>query len=440
MASGQEENPPVFKNSCLRRTIKLSYLVGSITTVVVSALLVSYLFAYPFRSNVCNGLSGEGTLSGDTKLVHEGKDFATRCAEQVTARGYKSTNDLVHGELLPPSWAKNVAAQGATPDYRLCQYNTLSKECEEAEPDAAECFSDKDDKGRRKNRWGNDGKCEALKAPEICRQTGFDDALTKDKQEELAIVGANAEVAGVVLLVTLILGILQFLNYHWGWLGCKGIEGVCEAFGKPCGLDIGAIIPGMCVGIKACSICCKHNLKEDANETVGLKLPYEAATIFFSFFVHNVLILVFGQVGIQAKAHIDKNCYEATNVDGCDSADANKPNCVYTGTVEEYIKSLKGSSGNLENALQYFDQRGSLADAAIVFWWINLIAAGIQLASWLVSHGNSADMDLVAIRSSDDLNPFKNIGASEDNAIGIYQKVSQEEIPTRRRVQLRGQF
>jgi hypothetical protein len=53
-------------------------------------------------------------------------------------------------------------------------------------------------------------------------------------------------------------------------------------------------------------------------------------------------------------------------------------------------------------------------------------------------------MEMVAIRSVDDLNPFKNISSNDNNDIGVtgdYSAVpKQEEFPTRRRVQLRGQF
>ena len=53
-------------------------------------------------------------------------------------------------------------------------------------------------------------------------------------------------------------------------------------------------------------------------------------------------------------------------------------------------------------------------------------------------------MEMVAIRSLDDLNPFKNISANDNNEIGApgdYSAVQKaEEFPTRRRVQLRGQF
>lgn len=443
-----EVEKPACQNSCVRRTVKYSYMITSLTTVVVAALFTSYLFAYPFRSNVCNGLSGETTLSGDVDLADHG-GIAARCKNQITARGYKDTNLLVSGGLLPASWAKNVAAAGDPADYELCEWNSATKECLEAEPDDAKCASEKDDDGKRKNRWGDDGECEALKAPEICRQTGFKDASSSEKREELASVGAAAEFSGIILLVTLILGVLQMLNYHWEIIGgLCGANKLCPAFGKPLGLDIGKILCGNCMKFKFCRHCAKPNLPDDdiEDDSPGFMVPHEASTIFLSFTVHNVLIIIFGQVGINAKAHIDDECYGVENKDNCGTA--GNPDCVYQDadgksiSAEDFIKL--GGDGNLGDAKAYYDQRGSIFTVAMIFWWIQLISCGIQVVSFLLSHGNSADMEMVAIRSLDDLNPFKNIGANDNNEIGApgdYSAVSKaEEFPTRRRVQLRGQF
>ena len=289
-----KRNKPACKNCCFRRTVKYSYMIGSLSILISAALFTTYLFAYPFRSNVCNGLVGSGTLSGDKD---EG-NIADRCANQVTARGYKSTTDLVNGGLLPAAWTKKTTTNGVD-SYGLCVYNTQSEKCEESEPDASDCASAVDDKGRRKNRWGDNGKCEALKAPEICRQTGFLSADSADVQKDLAIQGAAAEAAAVVLLVATTLGVLQTLNYHWLVItACcgKSAHKVCGTFGRPCGLDIGFLFCGNCMKLRVCHFCAKGNLPDDDinDESPGFQVPYEAATIFLSFFVHNVLITLFG--------------------------------------------------------------------------------------------------------------------------------------------------
>lgn len=436
------ENKPAIKNGCLRRTVKYSYLVGAISTLVCSLLLASYLFAYPFRSNVCNGLVGDGTLSGDKDEA----GIADRCKNQVTARGYKSTTLLVNGGLLPADWTKKVTAADGTETYEICEWNSNVEECLQAEPDHTDCESEKNADGTRKNKWGDDGKCEALKSPEICRQTGFLKADDAEKRTELANAGAAAEAAAVVLIITGCLAILQTLNYFWPVLfGCcgKSIESLCEVYGRPCGklLKLDEIICGNANSCKCLAFISKRNRVKPNSEFTE---PLEAATICCSFFTHNALILVFGVTGMIAKNSIEDSCYAAKNVDGCKAAPtaaeyaAGTKKCVYDTdkTAKDFIEALTGTN-NDSNAKAYLENRNRLYDVAIVFWWINLIAGGIQLVGYLAGNSESADMENVAIRSTDDL-LCANIDAREDNSVGTEAGFKQLYAP--KKVQLRGQF
>ncbi len=423
-----DRKSPAFQGSLVRRVIKLSYLIGSISIVITSALFTTYLFAYPFRSNVCNG-------------IDNGADNAAAlCLSQQVDRGYISTSNLVKGKLLPPGFAKitNQAAIDADPtvdgDYVLCEFNTETTTCEEAEPDAAGCDSELNDDGTRKHRWGTDGECDALKVPELCKQTGFKDALTTDAQEDLASAGANAELAAAILFITMVLGIASFLNYYWQPItsicGSEMLTGLCSHYGKPFKIDIAYIVCGMWSS-QSCKHCAKKgSTAQEAGKPAGFETDYEAATIWFSFLVHNILILIFGLVGTNAKATVDDECYGVKNADG-------ELDIYGTGDAQDYIDALVD-----KDAKTYLDQRGSIYTVAQIFWWINLIAAGIQTGAYIMSNSETSDMDLVAVRDISDLNPFADIGVDPQ---GAYAPVAQQEpnkdaLYSRRTVQLRGQF
>lgn len=421
--------PPAFQSSYCRRVVKLSYLLGSISIVITAALFSTYLFAYPFRSNVCNGID----TSAD--------DAAALCLSQQVDRGYIATSSLVKGKLLPAGFAKitNQAAIDADPtvdgDYVLCDWNTEVKRCEEAEPDQVGCDSELNDDGTRKHRWGTDGECDALKVPELCKQTGFKAALTATAQEDLAAAGANAEISAAILIITMSLGILSFFNYYWQPItsicGNDMISGLCSHYGKPFKLDIAYLVCGMWSS-ESCKHCAKKgNAGPDiAGEPSRFETDYEAATIWFSFLVHNVLILIFGYIGTQSKAAVDDECYGVKNVEG-------ELDIYGTGDAQNYIDALVD-----KDAKTYLDQRGSIYTVAQIFWWINLIAAGIQTGSYIMSNSGTSDMDLVAVRDISDLNPFADIGVDSK---GKYSSLASEnenkaELYSRRTVQLRGQF
>ena len=531
------EKAPCFQHTCTRHFVKYVYLLGSFSILISSALFTTYLFAYPFRSNVCNGLQGAGTLEQSVTYQDHG-GIEQRCLNQVEARGYKSTNDLVLGGLLPEKWthkhtypnrciekaktsvkadrlacaavgdpdqggtaadlndatacnavklAADAAEQACTfvpsnTRYELCRWNSKIEECVEAEPDQAGCDSELDENGRRKFKWGTDGKCEALKSPEICRQTGFKGANTPDKQEDLAIQGAAAEAAAIVLLVATSLGVLQTLNYHWHILTgcCPGATPLCDTFGNPCkcsddcSIDIGSCLCGCLTGcMNQPGGCCEHCIAKE-NKLDGddaFKVPHEAATIFLSFFVHNVLITVFGIYGKIARDHVEDQCFAVTDLKGClATADLTKATkeyaCVYklpgeaNVTAKSYIGSLpEGSSNyvtggihndNLSDAKDAMEQRGRLYDVALVFWWINTICFGLQLIHYLCAKSGSVDMELVAVRSGRDCNCCSDISTDDQNNIPAantgYQQVLQapQTLPVNEKgnfkVQLRGNF
>ena len=422
--------PPAFQSSYCRRAVKLSYLIGSISIVITSALFSTYLFAYPFRSNVCNGIDN----SAD--------NAAALCLSQQVDRGYIATSSLVKGKLLPADFAKltNQAAIDADPtvdgNYVLCEWNTEVKRCEEAEPDQTGCDSELNDDGTRKHRWGADGECDALKVPELCKQTGFKSASTLTNQEDLAAAGANAEISAVILIITMSLGILSFFNYYWQPItsicGNDMISGLCSHYGKPFKLDIAYLVCGM-LSSESCKHCAKKgDVGPDiAGEPARFETDYEAATIWFSFLVHNVLILIFGYIGTQAKASVDDECYGVKNVDG-------ELDIYGNGDAQEYIDALVD-----KDAKTYLDQRGSIYTVAQIFWWINLIAAGIQTVSYIMSNSGTSDLDLVAVRDISDLNPFADIGVDSKGkytAVGGDEEPRKQELYSRRTVQLRGQF
>ena len=422
--------PPAFQSSYCRRVVKLSYLLGSISIVITAALFATYLFAYPFRSNVCNGIDN----SAD--------NAPALCLSQQVDRGYIATSSLVKGKLLPAGFAKitNQAAVDADPnvdgDYVLCDWNEEVARCEEAEPDQAGCDSELNDDGTRKHRWGADGECDALKVPELCKQTGFKAALTTTAQEDLAAAGANAEISAAILIITMSLGILSFFNYYWQPItsicGNDMISGLCSHYGKPFKLDIAYLVCGMWSS-ESCKHCAKKGEvgAEVPGEPARFETDYEAATIWFSFLVHNVLILIFGYIGTQSKAAVDDECYGVKNVEG-------ELDIYGNGDAQDYIDALVD-----KDAKTYLDQRGSIYTVAQIFWWINLIAAGIQTGSYIMSNSGTSDMDLVAVRDISDLNPFADIGVDSK---GKYTSVMSDEEPkkqelySRRTVQLRGQF
>ena len=429
MSSSGERKPPAFQSSLCRRLVKLSYLVGSISIVITAALFTTYLFAYPFRSNVCNG-------------IDNGADNAPAlCLSQQVDRGYKPTSTLVKAKLLPAGFAKitNQAAldAGTATDgqYELCEWNTEVKRCEEAEPDAPGCDSELNDDGTRKHRWGTDGECDALKVPELCKQTGFKSALTATAQEDLAAAGANAEISAVILFVTMVLGILSFFNYYWQPItsicGSDMLTNLCSHYGKPFKLDIAYLVCGMWSS-ESCKHCAKKgSTSGQSSGPAGFETDYEAATIWLSFLVHNVLILIFGLIGTNSKAAVDDECYGVKNVDG-------ELDVYGTGDAQDYIDGLTD-----KDAKTYLDQRGAIYTAAQIFWWINLIAGGIQTGAYIMSNSGTADMDLVAVRDFNDLNPFADIGVDSKgqySAVPTEDTGSKQEMYSRRTVQLRGQF
>ena len=105
------KSSPCCQSSLCRHLVKYSYLLGSLSILISASLFSTYLFAYPFRSNVCNGLVGTGSLS-DSETYSDYGGLEQRCLNQVTARGYKSTTDLVNGGLLPADWTREDHVSG----------------------------------------------------------------------------------------------------------------------------------------------------------------------------------------------------------------------------------------------------------------------------------------------------------------------------------------
>jgi hypothetical protein len=269
-----------------------SFFLSGVSIVFGGLFGSIYLLAYPYHSNPCDGLTNPNA-----------KPSETTCPAQVVARGYKSTTLLVEQKLLPSSFPfKTAGVAPAAATYSFCKWNPKGGadnkgKCEES-PGAAGtgeiCFSETDSNDVRKNRHGEDGKCESSRVPEICKQTGFNGADDQSVVERLVRVGTGVEIASALFLTVTILGTLSFLNIL-----------AHQEYGKCpfCNLSL----------LFLCKFCIDKNYPCAKKNRVGgrFKKAHESCGIFYTLFFYDLLIIVSGIIAIVAYATLEEECYGA---------------------------------------------------------------------------------------------------------------------------------
>jgi len=416
-----------FDSSWKRKCVKYSFVCGNIFFVFASLVFTIFLYSYTIHSDACDGV----------KITN------VTCTTQLVDEGYKGTQALVDGGLLPRNWTKITTNAQGNEQFALCEWNVGREKCLEAEPADPKCFSEKNADGSRKHRWGDKGKCEALKAPEICKKTGFKDASTSLAQEKIATLGYTAWWSGAILMITFCLSVISTCNMYWDFItsitcGCCGlapddgfVKNFCMEYGAPfkclhggptCGLFC-----SMCQSVDSCKPYCKKNNVSDG----GYSKSYEAGTIVLSFLVYSVLIIYFGKDALETRNTIEKECYGvASGPYGNDDA-------------LTFIKSLKN-----KDAINYYNARSTIDVLMVIGYWGVLITTAMELLSYCFANPESEDMECFALRhggdaggACGDLNPFHDISVStEAGDKSQYSRVPQREMYSTRTVQLRGQF
>lgn len=420
-----------FDVSWKRKCVKYSFVCGNFFFVFSSLMFTIFLFSYTIHSNVCDGVDITNTT----------------CVGQIEAEGYKSTQSLVENHLLPRNWTKvHTDAQG-NETYHLCEWNSKIEKCVAAEPEAPGCESELNDDGVRTQYWGKDGECEALKAPEICKKTGFNDANLKATQEKIATLGYTAFWAGIILLITFILSVISTINMYWDFVtsitcGLCGlapdggsVKNFCIEYGRPFACFESCpsfgLICNCCQSIDNCKPFCKKN---NVN-TGGYSKPYEAGTIVLSFLTHSVLIIYFGSDALTARNEIEKHCYGASGAP-------------YATDALDFVETLTD-----KDALNYYNSRQAIDVLMVIGYWGVLITTAMELVSYFLANGESEDMECFALRSSNeggacgDLNPCHDISVGSYSALSTsenekdrFGRVPKREMYSTRTVQLRGQF
>ena len=416
-----------FDVSWKRKCVKYSFVCGNIFFVFASLMFTIFLFSYTIQSNVCDGVDITNTT----------------CVGQVEAEGYKSTQSLVENKKLPRNWTKVTIAADGNETYSLCEWNSKIEKCVEAEPEAPGCESELNDDGVRTQRWGKDGKCDALKAPEICKKTGFSDADIKATQEKIATLGYTAFWAGVILLITFILSVISTTNMYWDFItsitcGLCGlapddgyVKNFCIEYGRPfkcCNACPSfGLFCNACQSVDNCKPYCKKNNVSEG----GYSKPYEAGTIVLSFLTHSVLIIYFGRDALETRNTIEKECYGATGTP-------------YSVDALDFVKLQSDL-----NALAYYDSRAAIDVLMVIAYWGVLITTAMELLSYCFANSETEDMECFALRTSNDggacgdLNPFHDISVAYTTVPtgkDEYRRVPQREMYSTRTVQLRGQF
>ena len=434
-----------FDTSIKRKCVKYSFVCGNFFFVFASLVFTIFLYSYTIHSDACDGTDIKNTT----------------CLTQLVTEGYKGTQALVDGGLLPIKWTKvtngsaivdgagnavndvdgNPTFNGDT--YQLCEWNTEQEKCLESQPSDPKCASEFNDDGSRKNRWGTDGDCISLKAPEICKKTGFKDASTSAAQEKIATLGYTAWWAGAVLLITFILSAISTVNMYWDFLtsitcGLCGlapddgvIKNFCIEYGAPfkcCdACPSFGLLCNACQSVDSCKPYCKKNKVTDG----GYRKPYEAGTIVLGFLAHSALIIYFGKDALETRNTIEKECYGAEGAP-------------YATDALDFIKTLTDL-----NALQYYDSRGAIDVLMVIGYWGVLITTAMELVSYCLANPESEDMECFALRhggdkggACGDLNPFFDIsvGTESPESSAKYSRVNTREMYSTRTVQLRGQF
>ncbi len=416
-----------------KKIIMLAFLVGGLSIATTGILGAIYVRNYPFHSDPCDFPVGELTES------------QTTCEAQITTRGYKDTTKLIKEGLLPKNFAlltaKTTAPTGncathatdedscnaapecvwdkdSTPKCRdldeanLCVWvaGTTNKCRETAGTDINECSNARNDDGTLKDRNGPNDKCLQTRVPEICKQTGFRDATdpgeTQSVVEKLADAGHNVELAFIMFLVVSVLGCLSLINImfrlEYGYI--SGLTIVCDKMTD--------------IGIFKAVLCAKKNNVDIDEEDGRFHNDHEAYSIWVVLLIHEILIIVFGRMAIDAQELIQKECYDVT---GSPYA-----------TSQTALDFIKLSSD--KDAFKFEAQGNRFYTAFVVFWWITVISAAIKALGMFMAVEKSSDMD-IAIPLATEILPGM-CGGKKESA-GSF---GMGDMNMGKRVQLRGQF
>ncbi len=383
-----------------KKIIMLAFLVGGLSIAITGILGAIYVRNYPFHSDPCDGNIGSKTTQPTNAATCQGD--ATNPGI-IVSRGYRPTGALIHENLLP--------ADFADANDNLCVWDTTHEVCAETAGTNVECDDTKDSNGQLKDRNGPNDKCLQTRVPEICKQTGFRDATdpgeTQSVVEKLADAGHNVELAFIMFLVVSVLGCLSLINImfrlEYGYI--SGLTVVCKLMTD--------------VKLFKNVLCAKKN-KVDIDEDEGrFHNDHEAYSIWVVLLIHEVLIIVFGRMAIDAQELIQKECYDVTNAP------------LYgTGTALDFIKLSSD-----KDAFEFEAQGNRFYTTFVVFWWITVISAAVKALGIFMAVEKTSDMD-IAIPLATEILPVMCGGKSETaGSFGTGGKMNMG-----RRVQLRGQF
>lgn len=385
-----------------KKIIMLAFLVGGLSIATTGILGAIYVRNYPFHSDPCDGNIGSETTQPTDANTCQGDGTAANPGI-IVSRGYEKTSDLVTANLLPADFVKS---------NNLCIWDATNKVCAETAGTNSECDDTKDSNGQLKDRNGPNDKCLQTRVPEICKQTGFVNTAaagdeTQSTLEKLADAGHNVELAFVMFLVVSVLGSLSLINImfrlEYGYI--SGLTFICKYMTE--------------VKILKNVLCAKKN-KVDIDEEDGrFHNDHEAYSIWVVLLIHEVLLIIFGRMAIDAQELIQKECYDVTNT------------AVYgTGTALSGIKANENS-----DAFKFEAQGNRFYTAFVVFWWITVVSAAVKTLGMFMAVSETSDMD-IAIPLATEILPGMCGGKSE--SAGSFGMGDKNNIG--RRVQLRGQF
>ena len=386
-----------------KKIIMLAFLVGGLSIATTGILGAIYVRNYPFHSDPCDGNIGSKTTQPTNADTCQGDGTNTNPGI-IASRGYVPTPILIATNLLPSDFTDA--------NNNLCLWDTTHEVCAETAGTNVECDDTKDSNGQLKDRNGPNDKCLQTRVPEICKQTGFVNTPaagdeTQSTLEKLADAGHNVELAFVMFLVVSVLGCLSLINImfrlEYGYI--SGLTIVCKLMTD--------------VKLLKNVLCAKKN-KVDIDEDEGrFHNDHEAYSIWVVLLIHEVLIIVFGRMAIDAQELIQRECYDVTN----------------TGVYGDGITALDFIKLTDKDAAEFEAQGNRFYTTFVVFWWITVISAAVKALGMFMAVEKTSDMD-IAIPLATEILPNMCGGKSESaGSFGTGGKMNMG-----RRVQLRGQF
>ena len=355
-----------------------AFFLSGVSAIFVGLFGSIYLLAYPYHSNPCDGLTDPNA-----------KPSSTTCSAQVVARGYKSTTLLVEQKLLPSSFPFKT---GDT--YSFCNWNPKGGadnkgKCEESPGSSGAdeiCHSKTDSNDVRKNRHGEDGKCESSKVPEICKQTGFNGAEDQGVIERLVRIGTAVEVASALFLTITILGTASFLNILAN-----------REYGKCPFCDVSLLF--------MCRFCIDNDYpcaKKNNVEKSRFKKEYESCGIFYTLLMYDLFIIASGAIAIVAYVTVEEECYGAKDTE------------VYGDgvTARDYLLLEANKDSDAHKLLLASDP---IFITFCVFLGMSVLSAIIKTIGFATAKEKTDDMD-ITLPENMECCPF--LGESNGNSFG----------------------